>query len=69
MSNLQAQTLLASEGFLSVDGLKLEYRWIPGASSEAPVIVMLLEGLGSVGLWGDFPDKLQAATGSGIFIY
>ena len=25
---------------------------------------MLHEGLGSVGLWGDFPDKLQAATGA-----
>ena len=25
---------------------------------------MLHEGLGSVGLWGDFPDKLQTATGS-----
>ena len=29
-------------------------------------IVMLHEGLGSAGLWGDFPDKLQAATGAGV---
>ncbi len=35
----------------------------------APTIVMLHEGLGSVGLWGDFPDKLAAATGSGVFLY
>ena len=30
---------------------------------------MLHEGLGSVGLWGDFPEKLQAATGAGVFVY
>ncbi len=30
---------------------------------------MLHEGLGSAGLWGDFPDKLQAATGAGVFVY
>jgi pimeloyl-ACP methyl ester carboxylesterase len=30
---------------------------------------MLHEGLGSVGLWGEFPEKLQAATGAGVFAY
>jgi pimeloyl-ACP methyl ester carboxylesterase len=30
---------------------------------------MLHEGLGCVGLWGDFPDKLAAATGVGVFVY
>ncbi|WP_426443062.1 alpha/beta fold hydrolase [Bradyrhizobium genosp. P] len=35
----------------------------------APTIVMLHEGLGSVGLWGDFPEKLQAATNAGVFVY
>ena len=30
---------------------------------------MLHEGLGSVGLWGDFPDRLAAATGCGVFAY
>ena len=28
-----------------------------------------MKGLGSAGLWGDFPDKLQAATGAGVFVY
>ena len=36
---------------------------------QAPTIVMLHEGLGSAGLWGDFPEKLQAATGAGVFVY
>jgi pimeloyl-ACP methyl ester carboxylesterase len=30
---------------------------------------MLHEGLGSAGLWGDFPEKVQAATGAGVFAY
>ena len=35
----------------------------------APTLVMLHEGLGCVGMWGDFPDKLAAATGCGVFVY
>ena len=30
---------------------------------------MLHEGLGSAALWGDFPEKLAAATGAGVFAY
>jgi pimeloyl-ACP methyl ester carboxylesterase len=30
---------------------------------------MLHEGLGSAALWGDFPEKLQAATGACVFAY
>jgi pimeloyl-ACP methyl ester carboxylesterase len=30
---------------------------------------MLHDGLGSAALWGDFPDRLQAATGMGVFVY
>src|SRR5262249_58156760 len=32
-------------------------------------MVRLEEGLGCVGLGGDFPDKLQQATGAGVFVY
>ena len=39
------------------------------APEQAPTIVMLHEGLGSAALWGDFPEKLQAATGAGVFVY
>ena len=39
------------------------------APDQAPTIVMLHEGLGCVGLWGDFPEKLQAATSAGVFVY
>jgi pimeloyl-ACP methyl ester carboxylesterase len=60
---------LAPSGFLRVGEADLEYRMIGPAPDAAPTIVMLHEGLGSAALWGDFPDKLQAATGAGVFVY
>lgn len=60
---------LSPTGFLNINGADLEYRMIGPAPDAAPTIVMLHEGLGSVGLWGDFPEQLQAATGAGVFAY
>src|SRR5437763_5856273 len=60
---------LSPTGFLRIDGSDLEYRMIGPAPQDAPTIVMLHEGLGSLGLWGDFPDKLQAATGASVVAY
>jgi pimeloyl-ACP methyl ester carboxylesterase len=62
-------TTLSPTGFLGIGAAELEYRMIGPGPDDAPTIVMLHEGLGSAGLWGDFPDKLQAATGAGIFVY
>jgi pimeloyl-ACP methyl ester carboxylesterase len=62
-------TRLSPAGFLRIGGSDLEYRLIGPAPDDAPTIVMLHEGLGCAGLWGDFPENLQAATGAGIFIY
>jgi pimeloyl-ACP methyl ester carboxylesterase len=62
------QTLNPS-GFLSIGTSSLEYRMIGPVPDDAPTIVMLHEGLGSAGLWGDFPEKLQAATGAGVLVY
>src|ERR1700731_4190551 len=60
---------LSPTGHLSIGASDLEYRMIGPAPGDAPTIVMLHEGLGSVGLWGDFPEKLQAATSTGVFVY
>ncbi|KWV58748.1 alpha/beta hydrolase [Bradyrhizobium macuxiense] len=60
---------LTPSGFLTIDDADLEYRMIGPMPDAAPTIVMLHEGLGSVGLWGDFPEKLQAVTGAGVFVY
>jgi pimeloyl-ACP methyl ester carboxylesterase len=61
--------MLADEGLLDVAPHRLEYRMIGPRPDEAPTIVMLHEGLGSVGLWGAFPNELAAATGAGVFVY
>jgi pimeloyl-ACP methyl ester carboxylesterase len=60
---------LADTGFLDLPPLRLEYRMIGPRPDAAPTIVMLHEGLGSVALWGDFPDQIAAATGAGVFAY
>lgn len=60
---------LADSGFLTIGVHSLEYRMLGPRPGEAPTLVLLHEGLGCVGLWGDFPEKLQQATGCGVFVY
>jgi len=52
---------------LTVRGKKIEARQIgrPGG----PTLVFLHEGLGSMALWRDFPQKLSGATGLAAFVY
>lgn len=37
--------------------ISIEYRWIGPSESTAPVVVFLHEGLGSISMWRDFPEK------------
>lgn len=60
---------LDDSGFLTLGDKRIEYRFLGPQPDQAPTIVMLHEGLGSVGLWNDFPAKLQHATGCGVFVY
>src|ERR1700761_9249912 len=62
-------TSLQLAGVLRINDSDLEYRMLGPLPDQAPTIVMLHEGLGSAALWGDFPKKLQAATGAGVFAY
>jgi len=55
--------------FVTVRGRKLEVRRIAGANHDAPTLVFLHEGLGSVSMWRDFPDKAAAATGCTALVY
>ena len=57
---------LNDQGQLAIGDASLEYRMIGPPPEAAPTIVMLHEGLGSVSLWGEFPDKISAATGAGF---
>ena len=58
---------LEPRGFLDIDGLRLEYTLDGVPPSSAPVIVLLHEGLGCAGLWGDFRAALARAGGCGVF--
>src|SRR6185312_2080976 len=60
---------LSDQGFLELGDLRLEYRMSGPRPSDAPTLILLHEGLGSAGMWGDFPDKLSAATGGGVFAW
>jgi pimeloyl-ACP methyl ester carboxylesterase len=60
---------LSDSGFLAIGQHSLEYRMIGPPPGEAPTLVLLHEGLGCVGLWGDFPEKVQQKTGCGVFVY
>ena len=51
---------------LDIDGRvqRLEYAWIGATRVDAPLIVFLHEGLGSLAMWKDFPQALCAAAGT-----
>ncbi len=52
--------------FVEVDGRALEYEWV---GDGAPTLVFLHEGLGSIGQWRDFPQRVARATGCAALVY
>ncbi|MGE5545343.1 MAG: alpha/beta fold hydrolase [Solirubrobacterales bacterium] len=54
-------------GFCEIDGIRLEWRRI--GHHNGPPLVLLHEGLGSVSMWRDFPDRLAADTRRTVFVY
>lgn len=54
---------------LAVDGQRIEGAWFGEAESRGPVLVLLHEGLGSVSIWRDWPEKLARATGRRVFAF
>jgi len=60
---------LGDDGFIEIGSSQLEYKMVGPRPAEAATFVLLHEGLGSVGTWGDFPARLADATGFGVFAY
>ena len=52
----------------AVPGGRVEYQDVPGDPARAPLL-FLHEGLGSVGLWRGFPERIAAATGRRAVAY
>ncbi len=55
--------------FVTIKGSRLQYQWHGPRASDAPTIVFLHEGLGSIAQWRDFPAALCARTGYGGLVY
>ena len=60
---------LAAEGFSSSTTSGWNTACWDRSPDAAATFVLLHEGLGCVALWRDFPEKLAAATGLGVFAY
>ena len=56
-------------GWTHVTNGRLEHAWWGPEPSNAPTLVLLHEGLGSISLWRDVPEKLAASTGCAVFAY
>ena len=54
---------------VNVDKMSLECSWFGLKPPEAPTIVMMHEGLGSVSTWRNFPERLAKATNAGVFVF
>jgi len=48
---------------------RIEYRLIDATDQDAPLLVFLHEGLGSLGLWRDFPDRVCSQFGCRGLVY
>lgn len=49
--------------------VRIEYQWVGSERPDAPVIVFLHEGLGSVAMWRDFPARLCVTAGARGLVY
>jgi pimeloyl-ACP methyl ester carboxylesterase len=55
--------------FVTIQGHRLEYELTAATDPQAPSLVFLHEGLGSLAMWKDFPAKVAAATGCQTLVY
>ncbi|MFY8103863.1 MAG: alpha/beta fold hydrolase [Ramlibacter sp.] len=49
--------------------VRIEHQWLGRERSQAPLLVFLHEGLGSVAMWRDFPQRLCDALGWRGLVY
>src|ERR1700693_3693931 len=52
-----------------IAGKKIEAAWHGPAPEQAPTLVLLHEGLGSLAMWEEVPQKLAERTGYGVLVY
>lgn len=57
------------QGFVEACGRRLEYVLHEAHQTARPTLVFLHEGLGSISLWRDFPQRVAQATGCRTLVY
>lgn len=55
--------------FITVGAGEIEYALLESRAANAPTLVMLHEGLGSVSMWRDFPRKLADQQECRVLVY
>lgn len=64
---------MATSQFVNIDcadkTVRIEYQWLGSADTTQPLIVFLHEGLGSVAMWKDFPQRLCEASNCRGLVY
>lgn len=55
--------------FAEIAGCRIEYAEHPAHQVNRPPLVFMHEGLGSVAMWRDFPQKVAAVTGCRTIVY
>jgi pimeloyl-ACP methyl ester carboxylesterase len=55
--------------YLPLSDGRIEYFYQPAAERWAPTLVFLHEALGSMGLWRNFPARIQPGTGCGLLVF
>ena len=62
-----------SASFVEIDWdgrrVRIEHAWIAPERASAPLVVFLHEGLGSLAMWKDFPQRLCDAAGCRGLVY
>ncbi len=64
---------MATSQFVNIDwagqSVSIEYQWLGSIEAERPLLVFLHEGLGSVAMWKDFPQRLCEAANCRGLVY
>jgi pimeloyl-ACP methyl ester carboxylesterase len=64
---------MAASQFVNIDwtgkSVSIEYQWLGSTEAERPLLVFLHEGLGSVAMWKDFPQRLCEAANCRGLVY
>jgi len=60
-------------GFVDIDWagrrVRIEHQWIAPENTQRPLVVFLHEGLGSLAMWRDFPQRLCARCATRGLVY